>query len=767
MVASSHVVVVTNPRGVGSSSSTGIDNMILAHGDTSPSSASTSSVIRSTSFSKIHLHHGKESTVASFNLPRRRMQAGLPPKAFPSPNDKSTNLRRIQSDNLAQSKRDDPSVRRSIFGHYFKEKPRSLSAPHIERTQSPPPIPSIQQYSPRPSGKRSSLPAGSPLPSPLTSRKNANHVDDYRYRRHQIRDELSFEVQPVDYRVFAPSEEQVAESAICSRYQELNREHQKDYDSLVERQVQVEHSLPPFPSPLIRFCSETTATAAGSDSYSAHRNNDSKRGNANFFPSSDGEMHYHGVYSLMTPCSIMKPSRYTNKVSTNTTNESPTSIDPNNIATPVDLEEANNYLSAPMTTSFNFPRSYNENAGIFKNFSDFKAAGADTPSSIDIGGEEEKKESDNAFLTSSPTQDIILLENKVMGDDSSLSTNITSVTSDDNDSQDKPANRRGLHQNRHLRFDPRVTVTEFEDSVPRKWYDESELNQHKREAIVLAQAYLRSHPAVAGWYRRAILDPVTKTHRKRALFSLPVFSSTYSSSDTEPCMDTRSNNNLEDCQTKPTHDSSHRDDDQVPVKRILVVHPSPNIASLFCKSMKSMFPSAELVSAGSSEEAWRLIQQSSMDSAGFDIMIIEQRLTPQGTPTNGSKNGSNKWDEILNNLDKGPLEIWDIMTRKNEEEEESSPTSSPTINDVRWGSDLIHQVCESTTDSAASSSSSCLIVGVSVRPERDERAMMVAGADVMWGIPIPRVGDLLRDRLLTMLLAKRSSKSCSNSSEDN
>jgi hypothetical protein len=183
--------------------------------------------------------------------------------------------------------------------------------------------------------------------------------------------------------------------------------------------------------------------------------------------------------------------------------------------------------------------------------------------------------------------------------------------------------------------------------------------------------------------------------------------------------------------------------------------------------MKSMFPSAELVSAGSSEEAWRLIQQSSMDSAGFDIMIIEQRLTPQGTPTNGSKNGSNKWDEILNNLDKGPLEIWDIMTRKNEEEEESSPTSSPTINDVRWGSDLIHQVCESTTDSAASSSSSCLIVGVSVRPERDERAMMVAGADVMWGIPIPRVGDLLRDRLLTMLLAKRSSKSCSNSSEDN
>merc|ERR1719410_651694 len=95
-----------------------------------------------------------------------------------------------------------------------------------------------------------------------------------------------------------------------------------------------------------------------------------------------------------------------------------------------------------------------------------------------------------------------------------------------------PENQR-LHFDQHVTFDPRVTVTEFEDPIPRKWYEDYELDQHKREAIALAQAYLRKHPAVLKRYRQPILDPITKTTRKRALFSLPVFSSTYSSTDTD------------------------------------------------------------------------------------------------------------------------------------------------------------------------------------------------------------------------------------------
>jgi hypothetical protein len=75
-----------------------------------------------------------------------------------------------------------------------------------------------------------------------------------------------------------------------------------------------------------------------------------------------------------------------------------------------------------------------------------------------------------------------------------------------------------------IQFDPRVTVTEFEDSMERRWYDEIELEQLKQETIVIAQAYLLAHPQQAEKYNRSTLDPVTGTFRKKALFSLPVLS---------------------------------------------------------------------------------------------------------------------------------------------------------------------------------------------------------------------------------------------------
>lgn len=40
---------------------------------------------------------------------------------------------------------------------------------------------------------------------------------------------------------------------------------------------------------------------------------------------------------------------------------------------------------------------------------------------------------------------------------------------------------------RNVKFDPRVTITEFEDNVERQWYNELELEALKQETIVLAQ----------------------------------------------------------------------------------------------------------------------------------------------------------------------------------------------------------------------------------------------------------------------------------------
>jgi len=774
MVASSRVIFVTNSRGgVGSSSTTGIDDILLARGDTALSSKPTSSVIRSDIPSKIHLNSRMEPAVASVNIPQRIIKAETQRTCLPS-NVGSKNLRRARSDNLAQSKRDDSSVRRSIFGHYFKQKPRSYSAPHLERGQAPPLLPNLQQQFPKRSYKRSSS-SPSDSSSSFAPRKNDDPLNDDGSHRHHNHDHPSRQV--LDYRVFAPSEQQVAESAICCRYRELNREHQKDYDSLLERQIQVEHSLPPFPSPLIRFCSDTTATVAGSGSYSSFKNSrnpSSRRGSGSYFPSSDGEMHYHGVYSLLTPRSILRPSSYTNKIATTANNFSKESsaptIDSNNdIPTQTEIEELNHHLSAPLSSSFNFPRSYIENSAILKNFA-----------SIGLEGQEEKKENYDIFINASCTKDSMLLSvrNKVISGDLSSTTNTTTITSDDvdrndccdNNLRDRTIVPQDLQQDRRLRFDPRVTVTEFEDPIPRNWYNEIELNEHKGEAIALAQSYLREHPAVAGWYRRAIRDPITKTYRKRALFSLPVFSSTYSSSDTDPSL---AINNSGQGETETSYfQSSSQQDEQLTlsVKKILIVHPNPAIASLFCKSMKSMFPSAELITTGSTEEASQLIKQSftpntgsssisSTGTASFDIIIIEQRLTSQGTSLNANNN-DNKLNGILNNLEKGPLGLLGILMKKNQEESVAAMPS--TSCDIRYGSDLIHQVCELSSrkqqqQSRCSAISSCLIIGVSVRPERDAGVMKQAGADIVWGIPIPRVGDTLRNKLSTKLLAKRSS----------
>jgi hypothetical protein len=719
--------------------------MLLAHDDASPSSPT--SVIRNNSLIKTHLD--------SRNIPRRSIEAEIQ-RTSTSPNNGSKNLRRVRSDDLAQFKRDEPSVRRSIFGHYFKEKPRSYSAPHLAGVQPPPPVPNTQQQSPKRSYRRSS--------SLNNDQSHRNEPVDYRVFAHHN--------QPVDYRVFAPSEQQVNESAICCRYRELNREHQKDYDSLVERQVQVEHSLPPFPSPLVRFCSDTTANVAGSDSRSSFKISGSRRGGTSYFSSSDGEMHYHGVYSLLTPISILRPSSYTNKTGTignKFLNESSVSI-------MTQTEELKHPISTPLSCSFNLTRSCigkpgDLNPGVLKNFLDTPT---DVASVTIIGiqkGDEEKKENDNAFVAPSSTQGIILFSNKVISDSSSSITDTTGITSDDddgkfcgyNDSQDKMDFPQDLHQDRHLRFDPRVTVTEFEDPVPRNWYHDSELDGHKREAISLAQSYLREHPAVAGWYRRAILDPITKTYRKRALFSLPVFSSTYSSCDADPITEI---NNSGDGQTKTSHNqssvssssSSQQGKQLTPsIKKILIVHPSPAIASLFAKSLKSMFPSAEMFSTGSTEEASRLINQSFAPNStvSFDIIIIEQRLNPQGISSKSSNN-----EKKLNHVFKGPVGLLSMLMNKSEEESRvAAATISPTNRDIRCGSDLIHQACELSSQNQRPSSSACLLIGVSVRPERDTMVMRQAGADIVWGIPIPSVGATLRNKLFTKLLAKRSSAS--------
>mmetsp|Transcript_16171 Transcript_16171/g.37483 ORF Transcript_16171/g.37483 Transcript_16171/m.37483 type:complete len:781 (+) Transcript_16171:436-2778(+) len=776
MVASLHDIVPADRI-----SPKGIHGMLLNHGDPSAPS-SPLSVIRSNDLGKIHAGSRKERTSPSANTARESFRTEVQQRTF-SPT-RPNNLRRHNSDDLDQSKHDDPDSRRSIFGRYFKEQARSSSDPQLERSQ-----PTRQPHkTPTPINGQPIKRSLSGLSKYNTSERNTDLCDDNRSHRnlgHNLN--LTHEGPPVDYRVFAPSEQQAEESAICSRYRELNKEHEKDYDSVLERQVQIERSLPPFPSPLIRFCSETTVTVAGPDLYSSVRRRHSDNRKAS--PRHHGERHYSGVYSLLMPSSVLRPSTYDNSNKTAITAikvpskaSTPTNDSHGNMSTKteaeVEVEDLNHHQdhsSALLSSSFNLSRSYIENPALLKNLPG-------------IEGSEEKKENDSALMYSSSKTTILMTNDKTRkGISSSIAPTLLSTSdgveekdSHDNDSRDGTERSQAvlLPQDRHLRFDPRVTVTEFEDPVPRKWYVDIELEQHKREAIALAQAYLRKYPAVLQRYRQPILDPITKTTRKRALFSLPVFSSTYSGTGSDSREGIRgdageaseeTSENRSSVGSPSSSSAPQQTRRPIPsVKKILIVHPNPVLSSLFCKSMISMFPSAELVTARSFDEASRLIRQSFASSNKvlslfstvtecFDIIIIERRLTKDGSIENTLLNS------IFKSFDKGPMGILNVCMKS---QVESSPedTVMPLTTSVgmHHGCDLIQQVCELSSHKQQKRS---LLIGLSFRPEDDTMVMMKAGADIVWGLPIPKVGKDLRNQLLAKLRAKRYPTSSNSNGE--
>eukprot|EP00537_Pseudo-nitzschia_pungens_P008696 CAMPEP_0172361568 /NCGR_PEP_ID=MMETSP1060-20121228/5378_1 /TAXON_ID=37318 /ORGANISM="Pseudo-nitzschia pungens, Strain cf. cingulata" /LENGTH=773 /DNA_ID=CAMNT_0013083861 /DNA_START=232 /DNA_END=2553 /DNA_ORIENTATION=+ len=771
MVASSSIVsATTSKEGVVGNSDSLMDGVLLTQCGSSPHI-----LRRRDGPTKSKLNHPQRFVTTDT---RRMIEAKLQKPISPSNTDEkvgrnSKHIRRVRSDNLAQSKRDDPSLRRSIFGNYFKEKPRSHSAPHLVRNPPPPPPPppppeiSLTQAtdqmqdelkSPRRHHRRSSSDIQ------LASNQNKDQIDPDENQARQIHKINPHHDVHVDYRVFAPTEKQAATSAICYRYRELNRDHEKEYDSLLERQVRVEHSLPPFPSPLIRFCSETTVTVAGNESHSfATRNPNGTKGANCAISSHDREIHYHGVYSLLTPISILRPSRYTNngkcdvQVPTNPialTQSIPLTYSDaeNERKTPTKLEkeEDNHDISASLASALHFPRSYIDTSPILKNL------GSPTPEDVSfssIVAAEEKKEIDTAplgaisirpistALTASPclAPDKFLGDN-ITGERSGLANTMEAMANDHENGPTYETVSIQSQQHQRLRFDPRVTVTEFEDPIPRKWYDEHELDQLKREAIAVAQGYLREHRAVADWYRRATLDPITKTYRKRALYSLPVFSSTYSSTEAEPkihCIE----------------------DSELTVKRVLIVDPNPVILELFGKSMRSMFPSAEIRIARSAERALQSIKESAVSEHGgngFDMIVVDQIL---GSGKRQNKQEPKREDTCLPG-------IFDVFLKK---EPESPIDSPPTSSRIHHGSQLIEEVCklslEEEGDSLPSSRLQSLLIGVSIRPERDAVLMRRAGADVVWGIPIPKVGNGLRNKLLSKLHAKRSLRKSLTSSQ--
>jgi hypothetical protein len=321
---------------------------------------------------------------------------------------------------------------------------------------------------------------------------------------------------------------------------------------------------------------------------------------------------------------------------------------------------------------------------------------------------------------------------------------------------------------RNVTFDPRVTITEFEDSVERQWYNELELEVLKHETIVLAQEFFFANPQDIEMYNTAKMDQVTGTLRKKALFSLPALSS------------------IVDGALPKAEGGDYQLLLKSHVKNILVVDPNEQIRRLFCKSMTLIFPHARFTTTQNGEEALRLITAELRRGYGnltqhrnFDIIIVEQRLYPS------LKNASQTRDTTGLTLAASCCNMAEVASNDGHCRVLRKPNSFNYVETMRrapdgtpnmFGSELLRAICEledevfedatrdnnttTTYESMAAAISSriewrALLIGVSAQPDRDAKTLREYGADFIWGKPPPSVGDALRNQLLSALISKR------------
>jgi CheY-like chemotaxis protein len=312
------------------------------------------------------------------------------------------------------------------------------------------------------------------------------------------------------------------------------------------------------------------------------------------------------------------------------------------------------------------------------------------------------------------------------------------------------------------------------------WFSDTDLERFRMETVLVAQRYLLKHPEMIEMYNKPVLDPVTGTMRKKALFSMPALragdtSSLSSSSD--------KNSEREDSSLLARRENmktlAYRN-----VKSILVADRNRIILDLFRRSLRNVFPHARITTAQSGEEALRYFEEawsSARRPGPFDIVIAEDRLdqplTSTGTPVLSTGKslslglgvaGVNETAEQDSGAvaRAGPRHVRhdSLLSLSSQRRSMTNGTTGDCS-----GADLLRKIASShsnpspapsealTLDEAASHRrrAACLLIGVSVQPDKEKAAFHSAGADAVWGKPPPRMDDRLRDELVALLVRKR------------
>jgi len=351
-----------------------------------------------------------------------------------------------------------------------------------------------------------------------------------------------------------------------------------------------------------------------------------------------------------------------------------------------------------------------------------------------------------------------------------------------NDLQSDESSSTQSASRHRVSFDPRITISELYDEMPRRWYSDGELDKFKMDTILIAQRYLRHHPELVPDYCAGVVDPVTGVAKKKALYSLPVLNNV-SLEDGE---------DSDDSTTSPGQTSSSKSTflydyvkmARIHVRKILIVDPNKLVLDLFCRSLQQIFPEAELTLAQTGDEALyrteQLYKEGLSQGRAFDLVIVEERLhalplrgfghSPRLT-TNPTKGGSSKSLAKAKHNSMTQLADYNKATT-------TSPATDAYHPNLISGSEVLRQIkrleagfchpdrrmAEEEYDGFGEEPSQrqeqvcwkSLLVGVCVDQKHDTLKLFSSGADLVWGKPPPPMGENLRNTLVSMLVRKRS-----------
>lgn len=295
-----------------------------------------------------------------------------------------------------------------------------------------------------------------------------------------------------------------------------------------------------------------------------------------------------------------------------------------------------------------------------------------------------------------------------------------------------------------VQFDPRVTVTELaDDGVHRVWYSDSDLERFKCETVVAAKLYLQDHPDQVVVYSKSYMDPVTKTLRKRALFSMPALCDvTLEDDDTDATdvsdEDVMAMQRLQELQQQLLSSLAFGpgldDDAYRNVKRILIVDRNPWILDLFQRSLATMFGDARIECVQTAEAALELVARTP-----FAIVIAEQLIDAPCRP-------------VAAVLDPAATATSAV----------ASPSSPSTVADDGGGGGAAAAIPQGPKRMTGSDlfgklngpARKGLLIGVSMRAG-DTALLTAAGADFVWGKPPPRMDRAMKAALVQALHAKQ------------